>query len=104
MYHFSSKRGRDVNKTELIDRIAEIASITKADAGRALDATFDAISKALKAGDTVTLIGFGTFLVRKRKARTGRNPQTGKEIQIPASLLPAWRPGKAIKDEVNHNA
>jgi DNA-binding protein HU-beta len=104
MYHFFSKRGRDVNKTELIDRIAETASITKADAGRALDSVFDAIAKALKKGDTVTLIGFGTFLVRKRKARTGRNPQTGKEIQIPASLLPAWRPGKAIKDEVNHGS
>ena len=102
MYHFSCKRGRDVNKTELIDRVAETVSITKADSNRAIDAVLDAIAKALKSGDTVTLIGFGTFLVRSRKARTGRNPQTGKEIQIPASLLPAFRPGKALKDEVNH--
>lgn len=91
-----------MNKTDLIDRIAETAGLTKADSNRALDAAFDAIAKALKNGDTVTLIGFGTFLVRKRKARTGRNPQTGKEIQIPASLLPAFRPGKGLKDEVNH--
>ena len=97
----SYKKGIDVNKSELIDAIAASADITKADAGRALDATVDAITKALKAGDQVTLVGFGTFLVKERAARTGRNPQTGKEIQIAASKVPGFKAGKGLKDAVN---
>lgn len=91
-----------MNKTELIDHVAETAHLTKADAGRAVDAVFDAITNALKKADTVTLIGFGTFVVRKRAARTGRNPQTGAEIKIKAAKVAAFRAGKALKDAVNH--
>lgn len=90
-----------MNKSELIDAIAASADITKADAGRALDAAVDAITKALKAGDQVTLVGFGTFLVKERAARTGRNPQTGKEISIAASKVPGFKAGKGLKDAVN---
>lgn len=90
-----------MNKSELIDAIAATADITKADAGRALDATVDAITRALKAGDQVTLVGFGTFLVKERAARAGRNPQTGKEIQIAASTVPSFKAGKGLKDAVN---
>ncbi|MDP2227141.1 MAG: HU family DNA-binding protein [Moraxellaceae bacterium] len=90
-----------MNKSELIDAIAASADITKADAGRALDATVEAISKALKAGDQVTLVGFGTFLVKDRAERTGRNPQTGKEIKIAASRVPGFKAGKGLKDAVN---
>jgi|TARA_B100000745_G_C20153938_1_gene395467 DNA-binding protein HU-beta len=90
-----------VNKSELIDAIAASADITKAAAGRALDATTEAIEEALKNGDQVSLVGFGTFLVKERAARTGRNPQTGQEIQIPASKVPSFKPGKGLKDAVN---
>lgn len=90
-----------MNKSELIDRIAEAANLTKADAGRALDATVGAVTEALKSGDAVTLVGFGTFAVKERAARTGRNPQTGKEIQIAASKTPAFKAGKSLKDAVN---
>lgn len=90
-----------MNKSELIDAIAASADITKADAGRALDATVEAVTNALKAGDQVTLVGFGTFLVKDRAARTGRNPQTGKEIQIAASKVPGFKAGKGLKDAVN---
>jgi DNA-binding protein HU-beta len=90
-----------VNKSELIDRIAEAANLTKADAGRALDATVGAVTEALKSGDAVTLVGFGTFAVKERAARTGRNPQTGKEIQIAASKTPSFKAGKSLKDAVN---
>jgi len=90
-----------MNKSELISSIAETADLTKADAGRALDATISAITGSLKAGEPVTLIGFGTFEVRDRAARTGRNPRTGEAIQIKASKNPAFKAGKALKDAVN---
>jgi len=90
-----------MNKAEFIDAIADGAELTKADAGRALDAMVAAITKALKKGDTVTLVGFGTFSVRKRGARTGRNPRTGETIKIKASKNPAFKAGKALKDAVN---
>ncbi|HCT41104.1 MAG: HU family DNA-binding protein [Moraxellaceae bacterium] len=90
-----------MNKSELIDAIAASADITKADAGRALDATVEAITNALKSGDQVTLVGFGTFLVKDRAERTGRNPQTGKEIKIAASKVPGFKAGKGLKDAVN---
>ncbi len=90
-----------MNKSEMIDAIAEGADISKAAAGRALDAMIDAVTNTLKKGDSVTLIGFGTFEVRDRKARTGRNPQTGATIEIPAAKSPAFKAGKALKDAVN---
>lgn len=90
-----------MNKSELIDAVAKQADITKVDAAKAIDATTAAITKALKKGDTVTLIGFGTFKVSARAARTGRNPQTGKEIKIAARKAPGFSAGKALKDAVN---
>ena len=93
--------GPNVNKTELVDQIAESADISKAAAGRALDATIDAITSSLKQADPVALVGFGTFTVRERAARTGRNPQTGAPIQIAAAKVPAFKPGKALKDALN---
>ena len=90
-----------MNKTELIDAIAAEANISKADAGKAVNAFTNAVTKALKKGDSVALIGFGTFKVNQRAARTGRNPQTGKEIKIAARKYPAFTAGKALKDAVN---
>jgi len=90
-----------VNKSELIDAIAASADISKAAAGRALDSMVEAITDALKKGDQVTLIGFGTFAVKERAARTGRNPQTGETIQIEAAKVPGFKAGKALKDAVN---
>ncbi len=90
-----------MNKSELIHPIAESADISKAKAGMALDGMLSAITGALKNGDTVSLIGFGTFSVRDRAARIGRNPRTGEEIQIKASRNPAFKAGKALKDAVN---
>lgn len=90
-----------MNKQELIENIAESADITKAAAGRALDSMIDSVTGALKKGDSVVLVGFGTFSVRERAARTGRNPQTGAEIQISAAKVPAFKAGKALKDAVN---
>ena len=90
-----------MNKTELIDQIATSAEISKAAAGRALDATVEAVKAALKAGDSVSLIGFGTFSVGERAARTGRNPRTGKALKIKAAKVPKFRPGKGLKDAVN---
>ena len=90
-----------MNKTELIDQIAASADISKAAAGRALDATVEAVKAALKAGDDVSLVGFGTFYVRERAARPGRNPQTGKSIKIKAAKAPKFRAGKGLKDAVN---
>jgi DNA-binding protein HU-beta len=90
-----------VNKSELIDAIASSADISKAAAGRALDAAMDAVKKSLKKGDMVTLVGFGTFYVGKRAARTGRNPRTGSAIKIKAAKVPKFRAGKALKDSVN---
>lgn len=91
-----------MNKAELIDHVTATAvDLSKAAAGRAVDAVLDAIVQALKKGEDVTLIGFGTFLVRQRAARKGRNPQTGAEIQIKAAKVPSFRAGKSLKDEVN---
>lgn len=90
-----------MNKAELIDAVAEASDLSKAQATRAVDAVFDNISNTLKKGEQVTLVGFGTFEVRSRAARTGRNPQTGATIQIAASKAPAFKPGKALKDAVN---
>jgi DNA-binding protein HU-beta len=90
-----------VNKSELIDGIAQTAGISKAAAGRALDATTAAITKAMKHGDLVTLVGFGSFYVGKREARNGRNPRTGEIISIKAANSPKFRAGKALKDAVN---
>ncbi len=90
-----------MNKQELIDNMAESADISKAAAGRALDAMIDSISGALKKGDSLTLVGFGTFSVRSRAARAGRNPKTGETIQIKASKAPAFKAGKALKEAVN---
>jgi DNA-binding protein HU-beta len=90
-----------MNKNELIDAVAESAGLSKADAGRAVDAVVSGISGALKQGDNVTLVGFGTFQVRARAARTGRNPKTGENITIAASKNPVFKAGKALKDAVN---
>lgn len=90
-----------MNKSELIDQIAKAAGISKAAAGRSLDATTDAITNALKKGNLVTLIGFGSFYVGKREARNGRNPRTGATIKIKAANSPKFRAGKALKDAVN---
>jgi len=90
-----------MNKTDLIESIATSAEISKAAAARALDGTVESIKSALKAGDSVSLIGFGTFAVGERAARTGRNPRTGKSLNIKAAKVPKFRPGKALKDAVN---
>jgi DNA-binding protein HU-beta len=93
--------GNSVNKTELIDEIAKAADISKASASRALEAMIDAVARTLKNGDTVTLAGFGTFAVTARAERIGRNPRTREEIKIPASKVPKFKPGKALKDALN---
>jgi len=90
-----------MNKSELVDAIASASGLSKADSGRAVDALVKSVTKALKKGDTVSLVGFGTFSVRKRAARTGRNPRTGETIKIKASKNPAFKAGKALKDAVN---
>lgn len=90
-----------MNKTEFVSAVAEAAELSKTDAAKAVDAMIDVITNTLKKGDAVTLVGFGTFQVRARAARVGRNPQTKAEIQIPASNNPAFKAGKALKDAVN---
>jgi DNA-binding protein HU-beta len=90
-----------MNKGDLISALADSAELSKADAGRALDAMVTVVKKALKKGDTVSLVGFGTFSVRKRAARVGRNPRTGENIKIKASKTPTFKAGKALKDAVN---
>jgi len=90
-----------VNKSELIDKVAASADIPKAVAGRALDAVIESITGALQEGDSVVLVGFGTFSVKDRAARTGRNPQTGNPIEIAAAKIPGFKAGKALKDAVN---
>jgi DNA-binding protein HU-beta len=94
-------KGISVNKTELIDAIATAADLPKASAGRALDAVVESITEALTKGDQVSLVGFGTFSVKHRNARSGRNPQTGATIEIKASNVPGFKAGKALKDAVN---
>ena len=90
-----------MNKSELTDAIADEADISKASAARALDAALSAIQGSLQNGEPVALVGFGTFSVRERGARTGRNPRTGEDIEIAAAKLPAFKPGKALKDALN---
>ncbi|PIP81400.1 MAG: DNA-binding protein HU [Gammaproteobacteria bacterium CG22_combo_CG10-13_8_21_14_all_40_8] len=90
-----------MNKSELIDVIASGADISKAAAGRALDSMIDGITETMRKGDQVSLVGFGTFCVKDRAARTGRNPQTGEAIQIKAAKVPSFKAGKALKDAVN---
>ena len=89
-----------MNKTDLINAVAEQSELSKKDAGKAVDAVFQTIMDTLKDGEKVQIIGFGNFEVRDRAARKGRNPQTGEEIQIPASKVPAFRAGKALRDAV----
>jgi len=90
-----------MNKTELIEAIASAADLSKADAGKALNATTDAITGAMAKGDGVQITGFGSFITRARAARSGRNPQTGATIQIKASTVAAFKAGKALKEAVN---
>lgn len=87
-----------MNKSELIEAVVNSAGLPKAGAGRAVEAVFDAITHALKAGDQVMLVGFGTFSVRERAARTGRDPRTGEPLEIKASRTPAFKAGKSLKD------
>ena len=90
-----------MTKSELINAIAEQGNLSKVDAGRSLDALIKTIETTLKAGDSITLVGFGTFAVKDRAERTGRNPQTGQEITIAAAKVPSFNPGKGLKDAVN---
>lgn len=90
-----------MNKSELIDAIAEKSKLTKAEADRAYKALVATVSEELSKGGQISLIGFGTFLVRERQARSGRNPKTKETIEIPASKIPAFKAGKALKDAVN---
>lgn len=89
-----------MNKTDLINAVADKSELSKKDAGKAVDAVFEAIMDSLSKGEKVQLIGFGNFEVRERAARKGRNPQTGEEIEIAASKVPAFKAGKALKDSV----
>jgi DNA-binding protein HU-beta len=89
-----------MNKAELVEAISKVTTLTKADTERTIDAFIDIVSKNVKKKDGVKLVGFGTFAVSNRKARLGRNPQTGEEIQIPARKVPVFRPGKELKDAV----
>ncbi len=90
-----------MNKSQLVEKISENADISKAAATKALDAFIETVGEALKSGDSVALVGFGTFVVRERASRSGRNPQTGETIEIAASKQPAFKAGKALKDSVN---
>jgi len=90
-----------MNKSELIDAMADASDLTKADAGRALDGFLGAVTEALSNGDSVALVGFGTFAVKDRAERKGRNPQTGAEITIKAAKIPSFKAGKSLKDAVN---
>lgn len=90
-----------MNKAQLVDAVADSTDISKAAAGRAVDAVFDTIAKSLKQRDTVTLVGFGTFTVRERAARSGRNPRTGETIHIKPSVTPVFKAGKGLKDAVS---
>ena len=90
-----------MNKTELVEHIAHSSDISKAAATRALESIVDAVKKTLKKGGTVSLVGFGSFSVSKRAARTGRNPRTGAALKIKASKVPKFRPGKTLKDHLN---
>ena len=90
-----------MNKGELIEAVATAADLSKSDATRAVEAVVDSITRALRTGDTVSIVGFGTFTVKSRAARAGRNPKTGETIAIPASRVPGFKAGKGLKDAVN---
>ena len=90
-----------MNKAEFVSAVSDAAGLTKVDAAKAVEAMIKVVKKALKGGDSVAVVGFGTFAVRKRAARTGRNPRTGATIKIKASKIPAFKAGKALKDAVN---
>lgn len=90
-----------MNKSELVDAVSSQSGLAKADAARAVDAVLDTVRDALKGGDSVALVGFGTFTVKSRAARTGLNPRTREPLQIPASKMPVFKAGKALKDAVN---
>jgi DNA-binding protein HU-beta len=96
-----SDGGFEMNKQDLIGSVAETAGVTKAEAGKVIEAVFDTITATLKKGDEVRLVGFGTFAVTKRKASTGRNPRTGEPMKIKASSQPKFKAGKSLKDAVN---
>jgi DNA-binding protein HU-beta len=97
----TNKRNYNVNKTELIEYIAGKSDLSKAASARALAAIIEAVKKTLKKGETVTLVGFGTFSASKRAARTGRNPRTGAPLKIKAAKVPRFKPGKGLKDALN---
>ena len=90
-----------MNKAELVEAVAAAANLSKADAGRAVDAVVSGIASSLQGGEQVSIVGFGTFSVKRRAARSGRNPRTGESIQIQASNVPAFKAGKALRDAVN---
>jgi DNA-binding protein HU-beta len=90
-----------MNKADFIGAVADASELSKADAGRAVDAVIEVVKKTLKKGDTISIVGFGTFVVRTRAARTGRNPRSGETINIAASKNPSFKAGKALKDAVN---
>ena len=94
-------KGKKMNKSELIDAMAAASDLTKLDAGKALDGFLEAVKTALSKGESVALVGFGTFSVKERAERKGRNPQTGNEIIIQAAKIPAFKAGKGLKDAVN---
>ncbi|HML92260.1 HU family DNA-binding protein [Methyloceanibacter sp.] len=99
--HRAERKDKAVNKAELVAQVAKESDLSKDAAEKAVDATFKNIEKALSDGDTVRIVGFGNFQVAQRKATTGRNPRTGAEVQIPASRVPKFRAGKALKEAVN---
>ena len=90
-----------MNKNDLVNQVSDSTGLSKSDSAKAVDSVLDTITGTLKSGGDVRLVGFGTFLVSKRKATTGRNPQTGAAIQIPAANVPKFRPGKALKESLN---
>ena len=90
-----------MNKADFIGAVSDAAGLTKVEGSKAVEAVIEVVKKALKKGDSVALVGFGTFAVRKRAARTGRNPRTGQQIKIKASKIPAFKAGKALKDALN---
>lgn len=92
-----------MNKSELIDAVAERSGLTKADTTKAVNAWIETLTEAMQRGDDVVLVGFGTFSVKERAARAGRNPKTGEVLHIPASKSPAFKPGKALKEAVNES-
>jgi len=103
LFYFDNALEGCMNKAELVEAISKVTEQTKADTERTLDAFLDIVSKNIKKKDGVKLVGFGTFATSQRKARVGRNPQTGEEIQIPARRVPVFRPGKELKSVVSSN-